>query len=433
MSDNKFYDLLGINKNANPQEIKKAYKSMALKHHPDRNPNNREESEAKFKEIGRAYKVLSDEKLRQRYDQFGEQGIEEGSMAGGFNPFDIFSNIFGGGGSGFGNSGGGIGGLFGGFGHNQHSKPRKSKDVVMKLNVSLEDLYNGKKKTLRINKKEKCDECNGIGCVNPNDKVKCNICNGNGKIVQIRQLGPGMIQQIMKPCYNCKQTGKIISDENKCHKCRGEGLIDVKKQLEYYIQRGMRDGEKIIIHGEAPHEQGISEAGNLILIINQTGSQNGMIREGNNLVYKHEICLSEALCGFNMIIQHFDGRKIKLKSKHIINPNTVMKVDNEGMPIRNQDLCYGNLIVRFSINFPMSLSKERKKFIKRLLPKPQKQIWDVEINEGEDYEEKTLEPINEHYEYQPGNNQKGKPGFLGEEFEDDDEKIRSNPIECASQ
>ena len=428
MSNSKYYDILRVSKQSTKAQIKKAYHKMAIKYHPDRNPNNKEECEEKFKEVSNAYRILSDENLRKRYDQFGEAGIKnDGGPPGGFNPFDLFSNIFGGGGGPFGGNGP-FGGGFSPFNVSAQHMSRKSKSALKEINVSLKDLYTGKSEVLKINKNVKCDICKGIGCVDPNDKIKCNICDGKGKILQVARLGPGMIQQIVKPCYNCKSKGKIIRQGQQCSKCGGDCLVRVSKNLDFYIHPGTKDGDKVVLYGEASDDPDYPETGDLILKINQTGAQNGMTREGNNLVYKKEISLSEALCGLEFVIKHLDDRKILLKTDKIINPNTVMKLSNEGMPIRNQDLTYGDLIIRFVINFPFRLNNERKKFLRRILPKTKKQIWDIELKEGEDHEIRQMELLDEDYQYNPA-----QDVDLGDEFEDDDSKFAGNPIECATQ
>lgn len=421
MSNTKYYDILGVSNQSTKNQIKKAYHKMAIKYHPDRNPNNKEECEEKFKEVSNAYRILSDENLRKRYDQFGEAGINnDGGPPGGFNPFDLFSNIFGGGNGPFGGSGP--------FNVSAQHMSRKSKSKLREVNISLKDLYTGKSEVLNINKKIKCDICKGRGCVDPKDKIDCNICNGKGKIIQVAQLGPGMLQQIVKPCYNCKSKGKIIRHNKQCSKCNGDCLVHVFKNLDFYIHPGTKDGDKIVLHGEASEEPNLPEAGDLILKINQTGAQNGMTREGNNLVYRKEISLSEALCGLEFVIKHLDNRKILLKTDKIITPNTVMKISNEGMPVRKQDLTYGDLIIRFVINFPFKLSNERKKFLKRILPKATKQIWDVTLDEGEEHEVREMEFLDDDYQYDPR-----QDANLGEEFEDDDSQFDNNPIECATQ
>jgi len=423
MSNTKYYDILGVSKTSTKGEIKKAYHKMAIKYHPDRNPNNKKESEEKFKKVSNAYRILSDDDLRKRYDRFGEAGIKsDGGPPAGFNPFDLFSNIFGG--SGF---RGGFGQGFSPFNVSAQQIPRKSRSILKEINVSLKDLYTGKSEVLNLNKQVKCDLCKGRGCVNPNDKIDCNICHGKGKILQVAQLGPGMFQQILKPCYNCKSKGKIIRNGQHCSKCNGDGINRISKNLDFYIHPGTKDGEKIILHGEASEEPDLPEAGDLILKINQTGSQNGMNREGNNLVYRKEISLAEALCGLEFTIKHLDDRKILLKTDKIINPNTIMKVSNEGMPIKNQDLTYGDLIVRFIINFPFRLNSERKKYLKRILPKSKKQIWDINLEEGEEHEVREMELLDEDYQYDTQNID------LGEEFEDDDSKFTGNPMECTTQ
>ena len=208
--ETKYYDILGVNPTANESELKKAYRKQALKFHPDKNPNAGD----KFKEISQAYEVLSDPEKREIYDEFGEQGIKEGQGRGGggfSSPMDVFNMFFGGG--------------SGGSGPNSRMK---SKAMVHKLGVSLEELFNGKKRKLAANRDLKCEDCNGKG----GKKVKkCSDCNGLGMKTRTRQMGP-MIQQSQSPCNACSATGEIVDPATTCKTCKGKKTCRDKKILE---------------------------------------------------------------------------------------------------------------------------------------------------------------------------------------------------------
>ena len=386
-----YYELLGISKTANDTEIKKAYRKLALKHHPDRNPDNKEEAETKFKEIGKAYQVLSDASKRKQYDTFGEDGLEGmGGMGEGFSPFDLFNNMGGMGGmSGM----GGLGNLFGNMsGHNQQQQQRRQKAPPKQkiLNVELHNLYTGKNISFLLQKKEKCTSCKGIGAKNENDFIKCETCNGNGRIKEIKQMGP-MIQQVIKACYSCGGKGKTISEANKCRECKGSKFVVKPKSVELYVPSGTGNGEKIVLKGYGDWIPECIEGGDLHVVINEIKSSSGITREGENIIYHKKLNLVEALCGTTFIYKQLDARYIKIKTKDIIVPNQVMKVKGEGMKKRGEGDNYGDLIIKFNVVFPEKLSSERKKYLVKILPKVERQIWDINPKECPNAEEKKLE------------------------------------------
>ena len=214
--ETKFYDILGVSPTASEAELKKAYRKMALKYHPDKNPDAGD----KFKEISQAYEVLSDAKKRSIYDEGGEQAIKEGQGRGGggfSSPMDIFNMFFGGGG------GPGMGGSH---------RSSKSKPIVHKLGVTLEELYNGKTRKLAVSRDLKCEGCDGKGGSNV---LKCDVCRGTGVRVMMKQLGPGMIQQIQSPCSDCGAQGEKIDPAKRCKTCSGKKTVRDKKILEVNI------------------------------------------------------------------------------------------------------------------------------------------------------------------------------------------------------
>lgn len=398
-----YYKILGINKNSNDAEIKKAYKKMCLKYHPDRNLDNKKASEEKFKEISKAYEVLSDNEKRKKYDLYGEEGINNmgNQNMGDFNPFDLFSNVFGG---------------------NQFRNMRKEEKIksptrTETLELPLDDLYTGK--VLKINYKQviKCKVCNGIGCEDPNNIIKCDICEGSGNILKIKRMGP-IIQQMNQQCYKCFGKGKIIRDNAECPKCNGSKSERVLSSLQVTITKGSKNGDKLVFYNKGDWNPKYKEEGDLHLIIKETKSSNGMVREGENLLMKQKISLYESLCGLNKIFKHLDNRNILMKYDGIINPYNKMIIHNEGM--RTPDGLYGDLIIEFIVIFPETIDKKRKEYLKKILIKPEKQIWEKDISEYNDLETYELEIYNNSEKYHSN------------EYESDYEEDREN-IECVQQ
>ena len=383
IDNKKLYNDLGVNSKATDSEIKKAYRKLAMKYHPDKCGGNKE-SEAKFKNISHAYDVLKDKKKRENYDRFGEEGVK-GMGGGGGDPFDIFNNFFGGGGSPF----GGMSGM-GGMG----SFPRRTRgrDRVEQINIELEDIYNNITKKIDIKQQVICLDCRGSGAQSSSDIITCQKCNGKGKVLRINQIGPGMIQQSMLTCDECNGRGKSIL--NKCRTCNGNRIVTKSKTINLPINKGIKSGEKIRIPDLAHHVPDVDEQGDLILVINIL-KHNRFKRKDNNLIYEKNILLSEALCGVEFIISHLDGREIIFKCDEIINPEQEYCVRGEGLPI--DEFNNGDMIIDFKIIYPESLDKERKTYLKKILPVSKINLSDrnLEVKVIENFGEKiNMEEIN---------------------------------------
>merc|ERR1719326_25237 len=264
----KFYKLLEVEKSASDAEIKKAYRKLAVKHHPDKGGDPE-----KFKEITRAYEVLSDSDKRQQYDRFGEEGLEVGG--GGFDPTDIFDAFFGG------------GGRRGGGGKKQR---QKTKDVTMPLKVTLEQLYNGATKKMAITR-QVIDKARGV--------QSCSECDGRGVKVEVIRMGP-MIQQMQSACRDCGGQGKSFKTKQE------------REVLEVHIQKGSPDNHKIPFR-EMADEHPDADPGDVIFTVKEQGHKL-FKRKGADLYLERTISLVEALCGFELEIEHLDGRKLLVKT-----------------------------------------------------------------------------------------------------------------------
>ena len=260
-NDTKLYDSLNLSKTCNEDEIKKAYKKLALKYHPDRNLNNKEEAEAKFKEVSSAYEILSNPKKREMYDKYGMDAIKNMNDGPGVNPFDIFGQLFGG--SPFGGS------PFGGPQFGNRNVRTRARDRVENIDVSLEDIYTCKSIKINLKKNVICSDCSGRGGINKTSVTKCDACHGSGTIMSIRQIGPGMIQQSSQECHRCKGRGKSIAPGQECNACHGKRTVIKQKSIDICLENGAKTGDKIIKHEEGHQNPDADEQGDLILILNE--------------------------------------------------------------------------------------------------------------------------------------------------------------------
>ena len=258
--DTKLYDLLGVAPTANDTELRKAYYKLAKIHHPDKQPEDakQDDAEEKFKEIKFAYEVLTDKSKREVYDRYGLEGLKDG--VGGTEFEDIFSHLFGGGGGGSGMGGGffpfdlfggGMGGM-GGRGAGRGAK-RRTQNMVYPLKVTLDELYKGATKSIELERSVLCSGCEGSGGKAGATKP-CAECKGRGFVMQYKQLGPGMVQQIQAVCRGCSGEGEIINVKDRCKQCNGKKTIKQKKTIEVNIDKGMHDSQKLVHRGESNQE-----------------------------------------------------------------------------------------------------------------------------------------------------------------------------------
>ncbi|XP_014215455.1 dnaJ homolog subfamily A member 4 [Copidosoma floridanum] len=338
VKETTFYDILGVKPGCTQDDLKKAYRKLALKYHPDKNPNEGE----KFKQISQAYEVLSNPEKKKIYDQGGEQALKEGGM-GGTNfssPMDLFDMFFG---------GGGMGGM-----RNEGRRKRKGQDMIHQLSVSLEELYKGTVRKLALQKSVICEKCGGLG--GKKDAItQCSTCHGMGYQVQIHQLAPGMVQQMRTNCSDCKGEGECIKPKDRCKHCAGKKTIRDRKILEVHVDKGMVDGQKIVFANEGDQEPD-REPGDIVILLDEKEHE-VFKRSGNDLIMHMKLELVEALCGFQKVIKTLDERDLVVTSLpgNIIKPNDLKYIADEGMPQYKNPFEKGRLIIQFIINFPTVL------------------------------------------------------------------------------
>lgn len=372
--DTKLYDTLGVSKSASESEIKKAYKKLALKFHPDRNKTA--EAEDKFKEIAAAYDVLGDSEKRSTYDKFGLEAVKSGGGPGGFgmggNPFDVFESMFGGASS---------------SSFKRSNVKRKGKSMVKEIGIDLADIYNENNLSVALTNLSKCDTCEGLGCQSSSDIIICSRCDGSGVLVQIQQFGPGMISQSQQTCPTCHGRGKKINPNKLCLKCGGKKVIKKKQLIKLNLNKTHKTGDKIVFNELADYNPDVDIQGDLVLVIKTNPSKFKRIE--NNLYIDKTISLIDALCGANLKIVHLDGRVLCVNTLDVLQPNSIYKISNEGMNHNS------NLFIKFNIIFPKKLSDERKMYIKKLINNNQVIDDSTQLNSNTNENYKFLDELSE--------------------------------------
>ncbi|XVG94872.1 molecular chaperone DnaJ [Eubacteriales bacterium KG127] len=360
-----YYEILGINKGADEAEIKKAFRKMAMKYHPDKNPGDKKAEES-FKEVNEAYSILSDPEKKQRYDQFGHAGVDPNSGfggtggfggAGGFGGFeDIFSQMFGGGSSG---GFGGFSGFGGGFGGSR-SGPIRGRDLQKAITISFDEAAHGVEKEITLNKYVECPTCHGEGNEPGTSKVTCEKCHGTGQVSHVQETMFGRFQTT-RQCDECGGTGEKI--ETPCHECHGTGRVRKTVKLNVKIPKGVDNDTVIPIRGQGePGEKG-GPAGDLFIIIS-VRPHKMFKRSGDNLNLEIPISFEQAALGDEIVVPSIDG-KLTYKIPAGTQPETVFRLKGKGMPnVRSGR--YGDLFVKVKLEVPRNLNDEQKDLIKRM-------------------------------------------------------------------
>jgi len=344
-----FYKLLDLGKNASEAEIKKSYKRMAMKYHPDRNKDNPEEAEKKFKEIKEAYEILSDPKKRAAYDQFGHAGVDSsmGGGRGGFGGAENFSDIF----------GDVFGDIFGGGSRGgQRSNVQRGSDVLYNLELTLEEAVGGTETTLKVPVMVSCGECNGTGAKKGSTPVSCSTCHGHGQVRM--QQGFFSVQQT---CPTCHGSGKQIKDP--CHKCHGQGRVKETKTLSVKVPAGVDTGDRIRLSGEG--EAGINGGPSGDLYVQVKVKEHSIFtRDGANLYCEVPISYPTACLGGDIEVPTLDG-KVMLKIPAETQTGKLFRLRGKGVkPVRGGAV--GDLLCRVQLETPVHLTKEQRELIEKL-------------------------------------------------------------------
>jgi molecular chaperone DnaJ len=349
MAKRDYYDILGVGKSATEKELKKAYRKLAIKYHPDKNPDDKS-AETKFKEAAEAYEVLNNADKKARYDQYGHAGLEGGgfgSGSGGMNMDDIFSQF----GDIFGSAFGG-----GGFGSSRGGRRRsRGSNLRVRVSLSLEEIESGVEKKIKIKKNVGCDDCNSTGAENGNLST-CGTCQGSGQRVQIVNTPLGRMQTAAT-CNACNGQGETAS--SACGTCGGQGVVKKSDEVSLNIPAGVEDGMQLSVSGKGNLAPKGGVAGDLIVLVEEIPHE-VLKRDGKNLHYDLFISYSDAVLGSNPEIQTLSS-KVKIKLEQGIQSGKILRLRGKGLPSVDQ---YGNgdLLIHVNVWTPQDLNEKQKKF-----------------------------------------------------------------------
>jgi len=354
MAENKrdYYEVLGLSKGASQDEIKKAYRSLAKKYHPDMNPGDKE-AEANFKEVNEAYAVLSDDEKRQKYDQFGHAAFDPasgggyggfGGFDGGFDFSDLFSSFFGGGRS----------------SHSSRNAPQRGEDVAARTTISFEEAAFGCRKEINFARVEGCKECGTTGAAKGTNPETCSNCRGRG-FVTVQQQTIFGYTQTQKPCSSCRGTGKIV--KTPCNNCNGKGFIKVNKKLEVNIPAGIDSMQNIVLRNQGSAGRNGGPNGDLIIEV-RVKTHSFFTREGNDLYCEVPISFAEAALGAEIKIPMLGGGYEKITIPEGTQSGKSFTLKGKGIVDINNPKKQGSVIVTVNVETPRNLTAEQKKILR---------------------------------------------------------------------
>ena len=361
-----YYEVLGVDKNATQEELKKAYRKLAKKYHPDANPNNKKEAEIKFKEVNEAYENLSDPQKRRMYDQFGHNGPQ--GFGGGQGPFgqggyysyttsdfgdfgdlgDIFSSFFGGG--------------FGGrTSSRRQNGPRKGADLNLRMEITFEQSFLGVEKEITVTRNETCDTCHGTGAKPGTSPVKCSVCNGTGQVTAVQNTILGQMQT-RRTCSACHGTGEVIKEP--CETCKGKGTVRKQPKIKVKIPAGIADNQTVVLRGDGePGEKGGTK-GDLYITV-KIKRHSIFSRNGNNVMCEVPITITQATLGADLEIPMVDGSKEIFRIPDGTQTGTKFTIKNKGFkPINSSNV--GDFVFTVTVQTPKRLSKEQRELLTQL-------------------------------------------------------------------
>ena len=360
MAKRDYYEVLGVDKKASEDEIKKAYRKIAIKYHPDRNPGDKT-AEEKFKEAAEAYSVLSDKQKRQQYDQFGFDGPNMGGGFGGFGAggfsmddiFSMFGDVFGG--------RGGFGG-FSGFGGGQRAQYRGT-DLRLKVRLTLQEISTGVTKKFKVRKDIVCSECNGSGAQNGSGSETCPTCHGQGYTVRTVRSILGMMQT-QSECPTCHGEGTVI--KNKCPHCSGQGIVKGEEVVEINIPAGVAEGMVVNVPGKgnaAPHN---GVPGNIQVYVEEEPNDT-FVRDGQDIIYNLLLDFPTAALGGEVDIPTIEGTKVKIKIEPGTQPGKTLRLRGKGLPaVQGYGSGRGDLVVQVSVYVPKTLDRHERQMLEEL-------------------------------------------------------------------
>ena len=346
-SKRDYYEVLGVRREANDQELKQAYRRLALKYHPDKNPGD-QEAEERFKELNEAYQVLSQVEIRARYDRFGHAGVGAGATAGagfgqGFPGFEDLFDMF------------GMGDIFGGR-SSRRAGPRRGSDLRYDIELTLEEAAAGLKTKIRVPRLETCETCRGTGAAEGSEPVRCSACSGSGQV----RYQQGFFS-VSRTCTTCRGSGRVI--KNICRECRGEGRVEREKTLEIKIPAGVDNGSRLRIATEGEAGEMGAGRGDLYVIVH-VKEHDFFERRDSNLYCTVPVSFAQAALGAEVTVPTLDGEQ-KLKVGEGTQGGSVFRLKGKGMPGLG-GRGRGDLYVSISVTTPTNLSREQRRLLEEL-------------------------------------------------------------------